>query len=144
MWLLPQIASMRQLFALSLLLLSACGSILSVDEPPPPKAGMSQIIFRHAGRSLPWVGSAVIEINGERVTSLGTHERYFQDIKPGHTVLSVSGSLIAVGHHTIEFDAQADTVYRLNIWSYGETGTDLSGDYKVIEAAGPFRFGRGN
>lgn len=105
---------------------------------------MSQIILWHVGASLPWVGSAVIEINGERVTSLGTHERYFQDIKPGHTVLSVSGSLIAVGHHTIGFDAQPDTVYRLNIHSYGETGSDLPGDYKATEAAGPFRFGRGN
>ena len=139
-----QIASMRQLFALSLLLLSACGSILSVDEPPPPKAGMSQIIFRHVGRSLPWSGSAIIEINGERVASLGTQERYFHDLKPGHTVLSVSGSLIAVGHHTIGFDAQPDAIYRFNIRAYGESGTDLSGDYKVTEAAGPFRFGVGN
>lgn len=105
---------------------------------------MSQIIFRHAGASLPWIGSAVIEINGEKVASLGTQERYFQDIKPGHTVLSVSGSLIAFGHHTIEFDAQADTVYRLSIWAYGEWGNDLPGDYKVTEAAGPFRFGKGN
>lgn len=125
---------------LSLLLLGACGSILSVDEPPPPKAGMSQIIFRHVGRSLPWVGSSVIEINGERVASLGTQERYFQDIKPGHTALSVSNSLIAVGRHTVEFEAQPDVIYRLNIRSYGETGTDLSGGYKVTEAAGPFRF----
>jgi hypothetical protein len=135
---------MRQFFAISLLLLSACGSILSVDEPPPPKPGTSQIIFRHVGSSLPWVGSAVVEINGERVTSLGTQERYFQDIKPGHTVLAVSGSLIAVGHHKIEFDAQPETIYRFNIRSYGESGTDLSGDYKVTEAAGPFRFGIGN
>jgi hypothetical protein len=135
---------MRRLFVLSLLLLSACGSVLSVDEPPPPKAGMSQIILRHVGHSLPWVGSAIIEINGERVTNLGTQEHYFQDIKPGYTVLSVSGSLIAVGHHTIGFDAQPGTVYRLNIRAYGETGTDLSGDYKVTESAGPFRFGRGN
>ena len=135
---------MRQLFVFSFLLLTACSTILSVDEPPPPKAGMSQIIFWHVGTSLPWVGSAVIEINGERVASLGTHERYFQDIKPGHTVLSVSGSLITVGHHTIGFDAQPDTVYRLNIQSYGETGTDLSDDYKVTEAAGPFRFRKGN
>ena len=81
----------------------------------------------------------VIEINGERVTSLGTQERYFQDIKPGHTVLSVSGSLIAVGQHTIEFDAQPDKIYRLNIRAYGESGIDLSGDYKATEAAGPFQ-----
>jgi len=135
---------MRQLFTLSFLLLSACGSILSVYEPPPPKPGMSQIIFRHAGNSLPWVGSAVIEINGEKVASLGTQEHYYQDIKPGHTILSVTGSWIGVGHHTIEFDAQADTIYRLSIWGYGESGTVLSGDYKVTEAAGPFRFGKGN
>ena len=101
-------------------------------------------MFRHAGANLLWVGSAVIEINGEKVASIGTQERYFQDIKPGHTVLSVSGSWIAVGHHTIEFEAQADTVYRLSIWAYGESGNDLPSDYKVTEAAGPFRFGRGN
>ncbi len=106
---------------------------------------MSQIIFRRVSGSLPWVGSAIIEINGERVASLGTQERYFQDIKPGYTILSVSGSLIAVGHHTIGFDAQPGTVYRLIIRPYGESGwPDLSSNYKVTESAGPFRFGNGN
>lgn len=138
------VATRRQLFILSLFSLSSCASVSSVNEPPPPKAGMSQILIRHVGRSPFWVGSAIVEINGRQVANLGERERYSQDLKTGHTVLSVSGSLMASGRHTIELDAQENTAYRLSIWSYGETKTDLPGNFKVTESAGPFRFGQGN
>jgi hypothetical protein len=136
---------MRRLLALSLLLLSGCGSVLTMIDDPPPKPGMSQVVFRRIGNVVPFAGGANIEINGEQVANLGTHERYIQDIKPGRTVVSVFGSMFSSGHHTIAFDAKADTVYRLNIAPSADTILyGLPSDYKVTESAGFYRFGRGN
>ena len=136
---------MRRLFALSLLLLSACGSVLTVTEDPPPKPGMGQIVFRRIGNATILPGNAKIEINGERIASLGAHERQVTDIKPGHTVVSVSDSLFSFGRYTIEFEAAAGKTYLFNIAVRGDMIVQaLSPDYKITEATGTFKIGQGS
>ena len=66
--------SMRQLLAISLLLLSTCGHVLTVMDDPPVKAGMAQIVFRYVGNAPLLSGDAKIEINGEQVAKLGAHD----------------------------------------------------------------------
>jgi hypothetical protein len=123
---------------------SACGSVLNSNDDAQPKPGMGQIIIRRVGNFV-LSGNASVEINGQKVVTLASQERYVADIAPGDTSVSVSPALFGSGRFTITFKSEAGKTYRLAVVSGGD---DLAGPlpdtYKITETGGTFRIGRSN
>jgi hypothetical protein len=134
-----------RLFAPLLLLLSGCGAVLTAIDDPPPKPGMAQVVFYRIGNSTILPGNANIEVNGERIASLGPRERQVSDIKAGHTVVSVASSLFPIGHYSVEFEAAAGQKYNFSVALRGDMIVQaLPGSYKVSETpGGAFQIGQG-
>jgi hypothetical protein len=134
-----------RLFAFLLLLLGGCGSILSAIDDPPPKQGMAQAVFYRIGNSTILPGNAKIEVNGETVASLATRERQAADIKPGPTVITVSSSLMPIGHYTAEFEATAGQKYIFSVALRGDMIVQaLPPNFKITETPGAaFQIGLG-
>jgi hypothetical protein len=128
------------------LLLGACGSVLTAIEDPPMKPGMAQLIIYRIGNSPLVPANAIVEVNGERIASLGPRERQTADLKPGHTVVSITSSLLPIGRYTVEFEAAAEQKYSLSVALRGDTIVQpLPGSYKITETPGTaFQIGQGH
>lgn len=132
---------MRRCVALLLLpLLSGCSAVLSaIDDPPAPKAGMSQVIFQRIGNASLFSGDAVIEVNAQKVGTLEPQGRNYADIPSGPTVVAVSGSGLSSGSYKVEFDAAQGKIYRFKVGPRGDSMGALGSFYRITEMAGAYQ-----
>jgi hypothetical protein len=86
--------------------------------------------------------TALVEVNGVRAVELEREEGFTAPIRPGPTVVSVSGAPHP-GHYSISFSAQAGKTYRLEVSSrsrdYMPSAREMAADYTTVENEGPFK-----
>lgn len=132
----------RNLAIAAMIVCAGCAAV--IDNPDTPiKPGMAQIVITHTGNMVLFVGGAVVEINGVKVASLGAQDSYVGDIATGPTTIATYSNLTS-GRSTLHFDAEAGKSYRLSVAPRGDTIAKPSEQYRQMETAGAYQFGRGN
>jgi hypothetical protein len=86
--------------------------------------------------------TAVVEVNGVRVVELEREEGFTAPLRPGPTVVSVSGAPHP-GHYSINFTAMAGQTYRFAVSprgrDYQPSAMEMGTDYTAVENEGPFK-----
>jgi hypothetical protein len=85
---------------------------------------------------------ALVEVNGARVVELEREEGFTAPIRPGPTLVSVSGAPHP-GHYSISFNAEAGKMYRLEVSPRGRdhmpSAREMGTTYATVEDEGPFK-----
>jgi hypothetical protein len=85
---------------------------------------------------------ALVEVNGVRVVELEREEGFTAPIRPGPTLVSVSGAPNP-GHYSISFNAEAGKMYRFEVSPRGRDHIPLAREmgtaYATVEDEGPFK-----
>jgi|SRR5262245_23349577 len=86
--------------------------------------------------------TALVEVNGVRAVELEREEGFTAPLRPGPTVVSVSGAPHP-GHYSISFNAEAGRTYRFEVSPRGRGYTpserEIGTDYTAVENEGPFK-----
>jgi hypothetical protein len=85
---------------------------------------------------------ALVEVNGVRVVELEREEGFTAPLRPGPTVVSVSGAPHP-GHYSLSFAAAAGQTYRFAVSPRGRddlpSARQAVTDYATVESEGPFK-----
>src|SRR5262245_18383806 len=126
--------------ALILVLLLALGGCSSITDPASPDTA-ELVLSQPSDKTHPNL-KALVDVNGARAVELERQEGFTEPIRPGPTLVSVSGAT-RPGHYGISFNAQAGKTYRLEISSrsrnYIPSATEMTADYATVENEGPFK-----
>jgi hypothetical protein len=130
--------------ALVLLLLLALGGCAT---PPgstadPASTDAAELVLSRPGDRTHRNVTAVVEVNGVRAVELEREEGFTAPLRPGPTVVSVSGAPHP-GHYSVSFNAEAGKSYRLQVSPRGRDNTpsarEMGTDYTAVENEGPFK-----
>jgi hypothetical protein len=84
---------------------------------------------------------ALVDVNGARAVELEREEGFTAPVRPGPTLVSVSGPPHP-GHYSISFNAEAGKTYRLEVSPRGRNFIPSAREmaaYATIENEGPFK-----
>jgi hypothetical protein len=125
--------------ALILFLLLAPGGCAS--NPPDPTLKAELVLTRLGDRTHRNV-TAFVDVNGARAVELDREEGFSAPIRPGPTIVSVSGPPDP-GHYSIRFYAEAGKTYRLEVSPRSQTyispASETATGYETVENEGAFK-----
>jgi hypothetical protein len=130
--------------ALALMLLLALGGCAT---PPgstadPASTDTAELVLSRPDDRTHRNVTAVVEVNGVRVVELEREEGFTAPLRPGPTVVSVSGAPHP-GHYSINFTATAGQTYRFAVSPRGRnnlaSAREAVTDYTTVESEGPFK-----
>ncbi|HZO45114.1 MAG TPA: hypothetical protein VFB68_04440 [Xanthobacteraceae bacterium] len=131
----------RRALILALLALGGC-STPPGSTTDPASTDTAELVLSRPGDRTPRNVTAVVEVNGVRAVELERGEGFTAPIRPGPTLVSVSGAPHP-GHYSISFSAQAGKTYRLEVSSrsrdYMPSAREMAADYTTVENEGPFK-----
>jgi hypothetical protein len=85
---------------------------------------------------------ALVDVNGARAVELEREEGFTAPVRPGPTLVSVSGPPYP-GHYSISFNAEAGKTYRFEVsprrQDYIPSASELATAYATVENEGPFK-----
>ena len=110
-----RVVMLKKSFIVAAVLLAGCASSnLTTGSSGGHIPGSSRIAVHRDTSFMYMAVDARLDLNGERVASLGRGDGYLGDVKPGKTVLTTD-AWSSPGRYSITFDARPDTDYLFEI-----------------------------
>jgi hypothetical protein len=131
----------RRIVILTLLALGGCATPPGSIADPTSTDTAELVLSRPSERTHRNL-TALVDVNGARAVDLERQEGFTAPIRPGPTLVSVSGAPYP-GHYSISFNAEAGKTYRLEVSSrsrdYMPSAKEIAADYTTVENEGPFK-----